>query len=174
MPSSNNPGGQFYNSGYEHLKSIYLLKEAQALAPLKASSAYILPLMAMQNACLAIEEYVNQTGQKVDPAWEQPAWEDAPIQVRLAHVYQKMRQPIDFTRGIWKEVLSLFEIVELVNEDLSAMENLQRDSIPENLKQIAVDYPIYRSQAIAEEAVDLLLEQSEINNPVPRNSTVAK
>ena len=79
MSSSDNPSGQFYNPGYEHLKSIYRLKEAQALAPLKASSAYILPLMAMQNARLAIEEYVNLTGRKVDPTWDQSNWENASI-----------------------------------------------------------------------------------------------
>ena len=172
MPSSNNPGGQFYNPGYEHLKAIYRLKEVQALAPLKASSAFILPLMAMQNARLAIEEYVNLTGRKVDLAWEQSNLENAPIEVRLVHIHKKMGQPLDFSKGIWKEVLSLFETVGLINEDLSAMENLQRDSIPEKLKQVAVDYPIYRSQAIAEEAVDLLLEQSDLRNRVKSNSVL--
>ena len=174
MPSSNNTDGQFYNPGYEHLKSIYRLKEAQALAPLKASSAYILPLMAMQNARLAIEEYVNQTGRRVDPTWNQSDLENASIKARLMHVHKKMEQPLDFTKGIWKEVVLLFDTVTLIKEDLSAMENLQRDSIPESLKQVAVDYPIYRSQAIAEEAVDLLLEQSEISHPISRNSVVTK
>jgi len=174
MPSSNNTGGQFYNPGYEHLKSIYRLKEAQALAPLKASSAYILPLMAMQNARLAIEEYVNQTGRKVDPTWGQFDWQNTPIETRLVHVYEKMGRPVSFAKSIWKEVLLLFETVALINEDLSAMENLQRDSIPEKLKQVAVDYPIYRSQAIAEEAVDLLLELSDISHPVTKNSNVPK
>jgi len=174
MPSSNNPGGQFYNPGYEHLKSIYRLKEAQALAPLKASSAYILPLMAMQNARLAIEEYVNLTGRKIDPTWDQSTLESASIEARLAHVYKKMEQPFDLTKGIWKEVLSLFTTVALINEDLFAMENIQRESIPEKLKQVAVDYPIYRSQAIAEEAVDLLLEQSDLRNRVKTNSVLNK
>lgn len=174
MPSSNKPGGQFYNPGYEHLKSIYRLKEAQALAPLKASSAYILPLMAMQNARLAIEEYINQTGRKVDPAWDQSDWEHATVEARLVHVHKKMEQPLDSTKGVWKEVLSLFETIALIKEDLSAMENIQRESIPEKLKQVAVDYPIYRSQAIAEEAVDLLLEQSDLMNRVKSNSVLRK
>ena len=130
--------------------------------------------MAMQNARLAIDEYVNLTGRKIDPAWEQSNLDKASIEARLVHVHRKMEQSLDFSKGIWKEVLSLFETVGLINEDLSAMENIQRDSIPEKLKQVAVDFPIYRSQAIAEEAVDLLLEQSDLRNRVKASSALNK
>jgi hypothetical protein len=174
MPPSNKVAGKFYNPGYEHLTSIYRLKEAQALAPLKASLAYILPLMALQNACLAIEEYVNLTGQKVDPVWEQSNWRDTSIKARITYVYKKMGLSPSFKTGIWKDVVLLFETAGFINEDLSEMQHLHRESIPENLNQIAVDYPIYRSQAIAEEAIDLLLDQANLSAPLKRNSTLAK
>jgi len=174
MPSSNKAAGKFYNPGYEHLTSIYRLKEAQALAPLKAFSAYILPLMALQNARLAIEEYVNLTGQRVDPAWVQYDRENTAIEVRIEYVFKKMGLRFKVKTGIWKDVLLLFETTSLINEDLSEMQNLHRENIPENLKQIAVDYPIYRSQAIAEEAIDILLDQLETHKTLKRNSVLLK
>ena len=109
MPPSNKAAGKFYNPGYEHLTSIYRLKEAQALAPLKASSAYILPLMALQNARLAIEEYVNLTGQRVDPAWVRSDWENIPIEARITYVYRKMGLQLNSEAGVWRDVLLLFE-----------------------------------------------------------------
>jgi hypothetical protein len=54
------------------------------------------------------------------------------------------------------------------------MQNVQRESIPEKLKKIAVDYPIYRSQAIAEEAIDILLDQLEIYKALKKSSTIVK
>jgi len=174
MPASNKAAGQFYNPGYEHLKSIYLLKEAQKMALLKAPSMYILPLMALQNARLAIEEYVNLTGRKVDPDWDQTGWGDTSIEARVAHVHNKTGQLLSFKTGIWKDVLLLFETAALIDEDLSKMKNLHRENISERLKQIAVGYPIYRSQAIAEEAIDLLLDQSDFSSPVKRNAALVE
>lgn len=165
MHTSNPIAGQFDNPGYEYLKSIYLLKEAQASAPLQAASAYILPLMAMQNARLAIEAYVNLTGRKVDPAWDEFDRQATSIQERIAYLLGRMGQSPGFKTGIWEDVLSLFEKAELIEGDLSEMRKLQRNEIPEKFKDIAVEYPIYRSQAIAEEAVEVLLTCSISSDP---------
>ena len=164
MPTNNPADGQFYNSGYEHLKSIYYYKEEQAKAPLQAASAYILPLMAMQCACLAIDEYVNRTGQKVDPAWDETDRQATSVHERIAHIYEKMGQPLSFKREAWKDVLALFETFRLIDGNLSEMRKLQRDEIPEQFKDIAVQYPIYRSQAIAEGSIELLLDLSVISS----------
>jgi hypothetical protein len=166
--------GQFHNSGYEHLKSIYLLKEAQAQAPLQAASAYILPLMALQKARQAIEAYLDQTGKKVDPAWDELDRKVASIQERIAYIFGKMGHPFDFEAGIWREVLALFEMTGQINVDLSEMRKLPREKIPEKLKDIAVEYPIYRSQATAEEAINLLLDLADLSSPLDMNSTMAK
>ncbi len=83
------PNGQFHNSGYEHLKSIYILKEAQAKAPLQTASMYILPLLALKSARLAIDEYINLTGQKVDPTWDEIDRKVTPIRERIAYVFGK-------------------------------------------------------------------------------------
>ena len=173
MSTPTQANGQFHNPGYEHLKAIYRLKEAQAKYPLQAASMYILPLLALQNASLAIEEYVNLTGRKIDPAWDKTDWTDIPVEMRIKSIYEKMGLSFSFQKNIWKEVLLLREAASFINVDLSEIKDARED-VPEKLKQIAVDYPIYRSQAVAEEAVDLLLSQSDYVNSYKRNSTLAE
>jgi len=168
------PNGQFHNPGYEHLKSIYLLKEAQAIAPLKAASMYILPLLALQSARLAIDEYVNLTGRKVDPAWDEFDLKATPIQERIAYVFGKMGRLPSFESDTWEEVLALYETAGLIKGDLSEMRRLHRDEIPEEFKDIVVEYPIYRSLAITEQAIDLLLDQSDFNSSLSRNEALTK
>jgi hypothetical protein len=145
------------NSGYEHLKSIYLLKEKRAKAPLRAASMYILPLMALQKACLAIEAYLNQTGQSLGPAWDEIDKQATTIREQIEYVFEKTAEMPNFNTGVWKDVLELFETAKLIEGDLAKMSKIQRNEIPEEFKDIAVAYPIYRSQAIAEEAVEILL-----------------
>ena len=152
--------------GYEHLKSIYFLKDAQAKAPLAASSAYILPLMAMQSARLAIEEYVNSIGRKVDKTWDEINWLDVPIQEQLAHLFQQMGYTLNPEKNVWKEVLSLFAKANSIQGNLAEMQKLYREEIPEQFKDLAVEYPIYRSQVIAEEAIDILLDMSDVSSTV--------
>jgi hypothetical protein len=170
---TNDPtAGRFHNPGFEHLKSIYLLKEAQAQAPLQAASMYILPLLALQNARLAIDEYVNLTGRKVDPAWDEVDWKTTSIQERIAFIFGKIGQSPSFESDTWEEVLALFETARRIKEDPSEMRKLHREEIPEEFKDIAVEYPIYRSLAIAEQAIDLLLDQSDLNSSLNRNDTL--
>ena len=102
MKANHPAAGQLHNPGYEHLKSIYYLKEAQAKAPLQAASAYILPLMALKNACLAIEAYVDRAGRNVDPAWDEADWQAASIRERVAYIYEKMGRQLSFEKDIWK------------------------------------------------------------------------
>jgi hypothetical protein len=166
---------QLHNPGYEYLKAIYHLKNAQANAPLRAASAYILPLMALQNACLAIKEYINLTGQKVVTNWEEIDWRDISIQEKVTFIYKKLEQPVRFDTGIWKDVLALFETAGALEGNLAGMQNLPREEIPEKFKSIAVDYPIYRSQAVAEEAVDLLLDISTgVNSAINTDAPLVK
>lgn len=155
--------GEFYNPGYEHLKSIYILKDTQARSPLQVSSVYILPLMALQKARLAIEEYVNLSGRKVDWLWDEIDCHMLPIQERIAHIYKKVGEDLQFKKGIWKDVLGLFNADSIIQGDLAEMKKLEYDDIPEKFKRVATEYPIYRSQAIAEEAIDLLLDLSDLN-----------
>lgn len=160
--------------GYEHLKAIYLLKEAQAKHPLATSSAYILPLMAMQSACRAFEAYITEIGRKLDPAWDEADWKDVPIKDQLALIYKKTGQTLDLNKKTWQEMLKLIEQAGLIQEDLAEMQKLYRNEIPEHLKDLAVEYPIYRSKDIAETAIDTLLEMSEQKSKVQKDATLLK
>ena len=131
---------------------------------------YILPLMALQSARSAIDAYLDQTGRKVDPAWDEIDRKTAPIQERIAYIFGKTGNPPSFESDTWAEVLALFETARLIKDDLTEMRQLHRDEIPEEFKDIAVEYPIYRSLAIAEQAIDLLLEQPAISNSLDTNS----
>ena len=159
--TNSNTTGQFLTPGYEHLKSIYLLKDVQKKTLLHETSIYILPLMALQSAYLALIEYIDLTGQKIDPLWCETDWHSLPIQERIAHIYRKAEQPTQFNTGIWKEVLMLLETGRSIGEDLAELKLHQKNEIPEKFKSIAVEYPIYRSQATAEEAIDILLDLSD-------------
>ena len=162
---TNSPApGHFHNPGFEHLKSIYLLKEAQASAPLQVASMYILPLLALQRARLAINAYINFMGQKIDPSWEEFQQNDTTIQERIAYIFRKIGQSLSFEADTWQEVLALFETAGRIKGDLSEMGKLRREEISEEFKNIAVEYPIYRSLAIAEEAIETLLNCSISNN----------
>jgi len=165
---------QSHNSGYEHLKSLYLLKEAQAEAPLQAASLYILPLMALQSARSAIEAYLNHTGRKIDPAWDEFDRKVTSIQERIAYIFGKIGQPFNCEAGVWKEVLALFEMPVQLDGDLSEMRKLSKEKIPEKFKEIAVEFPIYRSQATAEEAISLLLDLSDLGSALNTSPTWAK
>ena len=172
MQTNNLPTGQFHNNGYQHLKSIYLLKAAQAQAPLQASSMYILPLMAVQRARSAIDAYIDLTGRKIDPAWDEVDRKTTPIRERITYILGKTGQAPSFESDTWTEVLALFETARLIKCDLTEMRQIRRDEIPEEFKDIAVEYPIYRSLAIAEQAIDLLLEQPGINNLLGTNDAL--
>jgi hypothetical protein len=172
VQTNNLPTGPCCNNGYQHLKSIYLLKEAQAQAPLQASSMYILPLMALQSARSAIDAYIDQTGRKVDPAWDEIDRKTTPIQERIAYIFEKTGYSPSFESDTWAEVLALFEKARLIKGDLTEMRQIHRDEIPEEFKDIAVEYPIYRSLAIAEQAIDLLLEQPSVNNLLDTNDAL--
>lgn len=148
--------------GYEHLKAIYLLKEAQAKNPLATSSAYVLPLMAMRSAQLAILEYTQKIGEQTDPFWKTNEWSQKPICDQLLHVFHLMGRKINLDKRVWKEVQALFQAIDGLQIDLEEIQKNNQVEIPETVKFVAVKFPILRSQAIAEEAVDLLLDMKNL------------
>jgi hypothetical protein len=128
--------------------------------------------MALKSARSAIDAYIDQTGRKVDPAWDEIDWKTTPIQERIAYIFEKTGYSPSFESDTWAEVLALFEKARLIKGDLTEMRQIHRDEIPEEFKDIAVEYPIYRSLAIAEQAIDLLLEQPSVNNLLDTNDAL--
>ena len=154
-------GGQFENPGYEYLKLIYLMKEAQANDSSQDTSPHFFPLLALQSACLAIEEYIDLVGRKIDPVWNEPGNEIDSIKRRVAHIYKKTGKPVDFKKGIWKETFTLFDMAGLIQRNPSEFRNAYEAEIPEVYKDVATKYPIHLSLAIVEQAVEALLNCSK-------------
>ena len=115
MQKTNPTNGQFHNPGYEYLKLIYLMKDSQVYDSSQGTSVHFLPLLALQSARLAIDGYVDQVGRQIDPAWDKSDHVTASIKERIARIYKKTGKPVDFKRGVWKGVLTLFEMTELIH-----------------------------------------------------------
>jgi len=160
MQRTNPIDGQFNNPGYEYLKLICLMKDAQVYDSLQGASLHFFPLLALQSARLAIEEYVDLVGRQIDPAWDETDHEIA-IKERVARIYKKTGEPIDFNKGIWKEVLTLFDMAGHVHANPAKLKKSCEAEIPEMYRDIATKYPIHLSQAIAEEVVEALLDRSK-------------
>lgn len=160
--------GRFQNYGYEYLSSIYRMKEEHDLLASRGITPYIMPIKVLAVACLAIEEYVNLAGFRVDPEWEEFDHETEAIQERITHIYKLIGQSVCFETGIWKDVLGLFEMERLIKKDSIGLIRYHEEEIPEIIKEAAKLYPIQFSQAIAEKAIELLLNHSSFSFPLER------
>lgn len=157
--------GSLQPSGYEFLKLIYWMKDAQTDATSAKRSPYSLPVKALLSACLAIEGYVNVIGCRLDPDWEDLDEEDTSIQERVARIFKKIEQPISFDKGVWKDVCDLFILrAELIRTGLMKLHGLQEEEYPAVFREVAEEYPIRLTQAIAEETIEQLLDISEFSN----------
>ena len=139
--------GRFQNHGYEYLSSIYRMKEEHDLLVSRGITPYIMPVKVLVVACLAIEEYVNMAGFRVDPEWKEFDHETESVQERITHIYKLIGQPVMLRSGIWKDVLGLFEMEKLIKEDSMGLIRYHEEEIPEIIKEAAKAYPIQFSQA---------------------------
>ena len=160
MLSTTPTNNQFYNSGYEYLKLIYLIKDEQRSATSPSDLLYF-PLLALQSACQAIQGYVDLVGQLIDPAWNEFDWEVVPVKERVVRIFEKRGQLVDFKKGIWKDVQTLFEVAGRIPENSAELKKTCMNETPRAYGEIAKKYPIHLSQAIAEEAVEALLACSK-------------
>jgi len=149
------------SSGYEILKNIYWMKDAQVNLSTE-QTRYYLPAKALLSACMAIDGYINVVGSRVDPRWVTINEESTHIKERLARIYQNLHRPLDLNRGIWEDVLLLFSLrEELSHFELASIYGMQESVVPAIFKVIEQKYPIRLTHAIAEGAIELLLNISE-------------
>jgi hypothetical protein len=160
--------GRFQNQGYEYLSSIYRMKEEHDQLSSRGITPYIMPAKVLSVACLAIEEYLNVAGFRVDSKWEEFDHETEPIRERIGHIYKLLEKPVSFETGIWKDVLELFEMERRIKKDSLGLIRYHEKEIPEIIKEAAKKYPIRLSQAIAERAIELLLNHSSLSFPLER------
>lgn len=160
--------GRFQNQGYEYLSSIYRMKEEHDQLSSRGITPFIMPVKVLSVACLAIEEYLNVAGFRIDSDWEDFDHEAEPVRERIEHLFKLLEKPISFEAGIWKDVLDLFEMERLLKEDSLGLIKYHEKEIPDLIKETARKYPIRLSQAIAERAIELLLNHSSLSFPVQK------
>ena len=159
---------RFQNNGYEYLSSIYRMKEEHDQLSSRGITPYVMPVKVLSVACLAIEEYINVAGFRVDPEWEEFDHETESVQERLEHIFKLLGRPIVLEIGIWKDVLELFETEKRIKEEALGLFQYHKKEIPEIIKEATKKYPIRLSQAIAERAIELLLNHSSLSFPLER------
>ena len=162
------PLGRFQNHGYEYLSSIYRMKEEHDQLSSRGITPYIMPVKVLSVACLAIVEYLNVAGFRVDPNWEEFDHETESVRERIEYIYKLLEKPINFETGIWKDVLELFEMEKRIKKDSMGLIRYHQEEIPEIIKEAAKRYPIQFSQAVAERAIELLLSHSSLSFPLER------
>jgi hypothetical protein len=151
---------RFQSPGYEYLMGVYWMKEAQVSLS-SEKTRYYLPAKALLRACQAIDSYVNVVGSKVDPHWDSNKEEIIPIQERLISICNNLNWPADLNKGVWEDVLLLFRLRdELDHFELTNIYGMSEAEVPEIFKEIERNYPIRLTHAIAEEAIQLLLNIS--------------
>jgi hypothetical protein len=160
--------GRFQNHGYEYLSSIYRMKEEHDLLSSRGITPYIMPVKVLSVACLAIEEYVNVAGFRIDPEWKEFDHETESIKERITRIYELLGVPVYFDTGTWREVIDLFEMEKRIKKDVLALIRYHEEEIPETIKEAVKRYPIRLSQAIAEKAIELLLSNSSMSFPLER------
>lgn len=160
--SSTPSTGRFQNNGYEYLSSIYRMKEEHDLLSSRGITPYIMPIKVLVVACLAIEEYVNVAGFRVDPEWKEFDHEKESIKDRLEQIYKLLGTTVDFETGIWKDVLGLFEMEQKIKTHSRGLIRYHEEEIPDIIKDATQKYPIRLSLAMAEKAIELLLSQSNL------------
>lgn len=160
--------GRFQNQGYEYLSSIYRMKEEHDLLSSRGITPYIMPVKVLVVACLAIEEYINLAGFRIDSNWEEFDHENEPVKDRIAHLFELLGQPVNFETGIWKDVLGLFEMEKKLKGYSRGLVRYHEAEIPEIIKDAVKKYPIRLSQAIAEKAIEVLLSHSSLSFPLER------
>jgi hypothetical protein len=166
--TSNTNFGRFQNHGYEYLSSIYRMKEEHDLLSSRGITPYIMPVKVLVVACLAIEEYINLAGFRVDPEWKEFDHETESIQDRLEHIYMMIGKPISFESGIWSDVIELFAMEKKIKGYSRGLIRYHEAEIPEIIKDAVSRFPIRLSQAIAEKAIELLLTNSSLRFPIER------
>ena len=166
--SSNPTLDHSQNHGYEYLSSIYRMKEEYDLLSSRGITPHIIPIKVVVVACLAIVEYVNVAGFRVDPAWEEFDHENESVKDRLDQIYKLIGTPINFDTGIWKEVLMLFETEKQIKLRSRGLIRYHENEIPDLIKEVITNYPIQLSQAVAENAIELLLAHSSLSYPLER------
>jgi len=155
----------FHNPGYDFRRLIRWMKGIDPYNEKNPIAPYFIPILALLGACFAIEGYINAVGRHVDSNWTN--FEKGPIALkkRLQRIYSKLKKKLDCGQGIWQEVLSLFKArVEIAHPKLVHKTERRANEISTLFERVAQDYPRSESERICEQAIDVLLADSGLQD----------
>jgi hypothetical protein len=152
-----------HNPGYDFLRLAHWMEEADPDSPSLPFAPYLITTIAVLAACCAIEGYVNMVGKKVDSDWDQFDRGPVPIKDRLSRIYDHAGKQIDFSQGIWQQVLELFRIrVSLVHPRYMEKTQRRTTEIQDVFDLVKSKSSPGKARATAENAVDALLADTNL------------
>ena len=164
---------RYQNHGYEYLSSIYRIREEHDHLTAVGITPYIMPVKVLSIACMAIEEYINEAGFLIDPDWKEFDHKTGSIKNHVARIYELIGEPVRFNTGTWKNVLELFRMNRLIDKDSLALIRYRQEEIPGIIIEAVKNYPITLSQAIAEDAIEQMINCISVGFPLKTKSVTA-
>lgn len=168
MNERENPIGEHelcHNPGYDFLRLLSWLEEADPKNPSLPFAAYFLPVLSILAGTCAIEGYLNMVGQQLDPKWSNFDTRPRSIKARLTKVYLAAGKKVDFESDMWKDALALFEMRNDLVHPLYVDVTEERDSeIPDVFQKASDAWPSVRCRQVTEATVDALLQDTGLQN----------
>lgn len=163
-----NPIGEHdlcHNPGYDFLRLLSWLEEADPENPSLPFAAYFLPVLSILAGTCAIEGYVNMVGQQLDPKWSSFDTRPKSMRARLTKAYLAAGKKVDFESAVWKDALALFEMRNVLVHPRYVDVTERRDSeIPDLFQRASDAWPPARCRQVAEATVDALLQDMALQN----------
>ena len=147
-----------HNPGIDFLRLLDWIDEIDPNDPSLPFGPYLIETIAVISGCCAFEGFVNMVGQKIDQSWEN--FEKGPISIkkRLEHIYETSHTQVDFSEGIWQEVLELFQMrVSIMHPKFIDKRKFGGTEIPDLFQITANKYPTSETKRIIKSAIDTLL-----------------
>lgn len=168
MNERENPIGEHelcHNPGYDFLRLLNWLEEADPENPSLPFAAYFLPVLSILAGTCAIEGYVNMVGQQLDPKWSSFDTGPKSMKARLRKAYLAARKTVDFESPVWQDALAMFEMRNTLVHPRYVDVTERRDSeIPDVFQRASNAWPPARCRQVAEATVDALLQDTALQD----------
>lgn len=168
MNERENPIGEYelcHNPGYDFLRLLSWLEEADPENPSLPFAAYFLPVLSILAGTCAIEGFVNRVGQQLDSKWSSCDARPKSVKARLTKAYEAARKIVDFESPVWQDALAMFEVRNTLVHPRYVDVTERRDSeIPDVFQRASDAWPPARCRQVTEATVDALLQDTGLQN----------
>jgi hypothetical protein len=152
-----------HNPGYDFLRLLSWLEEADPENPSLPFAAYFLPVLSILAGTCAIEGYVSMVGQRLDSKWASFNTGCKPISMkdRLEKAYKAAQKTVDFESPVWKDAFALFKMRnDLVHPRYVNVTKRRDSEIPDVFRKVCDAWPPARCRQVAEATVNALLQDT--------------